>query len=126
MINHIIKALTVSSSITDLIPATNIFPLFRLQGSNLPAITVQLVDSQPEATHDLQQATFTHTVEITIFHEDPESAWTASQEVRKKLDGQALHATLPETSFATQATDVFEITEAFSVSQRYTCYETTT
>lgn len=124
MINYVIKALTQTSSVTDLIPAQNIFPLFRLQGQSLPAITVQLVDTQVEGTHDMVQRTFTHTVEITTFHENPADAWDACVAIRGKLDGTSLHATLPEVRFVTQATDVFEVTEAFSVTQRYTVYET--
>ena len=123
MINFVIAALTATSSVTDIVPANNILPLFRLQKQALPAITVQLVDTQPEQTHDMPMATFTHTVEITVFHEDPSNAWAASVAVRGKLNGADLGGNMKECRFVTQATDVFEITEAFSVTQRYTIFE---
>lgn len=117
MIHHIITRLSASSTITDE-TSTRIFPLFRLQGSDTPAITVQLVGTDPADTKDNTANYETHTVEITIFHTNPASAWSLATASRTQLDGWS-SAEIRGSRFLNQATDVFEATEVFSVSQRY-------
>ena len=124
MINYIISALKATSSVTDIVPADNIFPLFRLQGSSLPAIVVQLVNSVPQDTHDDRFDAWEHELEITTLHESPKSAWRASQQVRLRMSGYSDAANnLEGMRFLNQATDVFEATDVFSVTQRYSIME---
>ena len=124
MINHIISALKATTSVTDICPANNIFPLFRLQGSSLPAVVVQLVNSAPQDTHDGQPDTFEHDVEITSIGENPQQVWRLATNIRLKLQGFAEPAgNLEGMRFINQATDVFEATDVFSVTQRYAVME---
>lgn len=118
MIDTIITALKATTSITDLVPADNIFPLFRLQKSDLPAIVIQLVDTEPVETKDDAFDLDVHTVEITTLTEHPKTAWRTSVKVRQRLQGFATEP-IVQSRFVTQATDVFEATEVHSVTQRY-------
>lgn len=117
MIHHVIQRLSASTTITDE-TGTRIFPLFRLQGSETPAITVQLVGTEPADTKDSTANFESHTVEITVFHTDPASAWTLATASRTQLDGWS-DANVKHARFVNQATDIFEATEVFSVTQRY-------
>lgn len=118
MIDHIITALTSTASVTVYVDADNIFPVFRLQGSTLPAITVQLVGTDPAETKD-GVTMDDHTVEVNIFHDSPRSAWKVATAIRERLEALT-DAEVKEVRFLNQATDVFEATESHSVSQRYT------
>lgn len=121
MINTIITALTSTSSITNLVPADNIFPVFRLQGSTIPAITVQLVDTEPIETKDTDVDLDVNLIEITTFHQSPKSAWRVATTIRQRLQGYAGDDVI-DTRFVTQATDIFESTEVHSITQRYNCH----
>lgn len=117
MIHYVIQRLSDTTTITN-VTATRIFPLFRLQGSTTPAITVQLLASVPADTKDEVSTFEAHTVEITIFHAEPSAAWSLSEASRTQLDGWN-DTNIVESRFINQATDVFEATEVFSVTQRY-------
>ena len=61
-----------------------------------------------------------HTIEVTILEDNPKNAWRTSGRIRSKLDGWSDDTYSIVTSrFENQATDVFEGTDVFSVSQRY-------
>jgi hypothetical protein len=123
MIHHVITRLKAYAPLTAIVKPEQIFPLYRLQGSELPAITVQLVGTEPADTKDRRIDYEMHTVEVTVFSTSPKEAWTASQHARDTLDGWAADAIL-QTRFLNQGTDVFEATEAFSVTQRYQIHMT--
>jgi hypothetical protein len=114
MINYVMTRLEEDSNL----PPS--FPLIALQGAQMPAIVVQLVSTEPIDTHDKLSTIDEHTVEVTILEENPKDAWTASGRVRTKLDGWSdSSAQIITSRFENQATDVFESTDIFSVSQRY-------
>ena len=120
MIDVVISALKSSSSVTTYVDADNIYPLFRLQGGTIPAIVVQLVDTTPVDTHDQAIDMDVHVVELTIFHTNPKGAWKTGEAVRARMESlQDLR--IKETRFITQTTDVFEVQDATSLSQRYEC-----
>ena len=121
MIDQIITALKNTSSVTTFVPADNIFPLIRLQQSDLPAAVVQLVDTEPIDTKDDSFDLDVHTVEVTTIAEHPRTAWRASGQIRLRLQGYT-DTYIIQTRFVTQATDVFEATEVHSVTQRYECH----
>jgi hypothetical protein len=124
MINYIISAMQATSSITNICPAENIFPLFRLQGSSLPACVVQLVATQPMDSHDVETDAMEHDVEITSIGENPREVWRLSESIRLRFQGWSEPAgNLEGMRFLTQATDVFESTDVFSVTQRYSVME---
>lgn len=118
MIHHVIQRLLSSATITDH-TESRVFPLYRLQGSQIPAITVQLAGTDPAETKDSPANFEEHTVEITIFDEDPAAAWSLAIETRNLIDGWS-SADVRAGRFLNQATDIYEATEVFSVSQRYT------
>jgi len=116
--------LKATASVTSYVDADNIFPLFRLQGSTIPAIVVQLVNTTPQDTHDEAFDAFIHEVEITTIGEDPKFVWRASQQVRQKMNNYAnVSGRLSGGRFLNQATDIFEATDVFSVTQRYSIME---
>lgn len=123
MIDIIIEALVNSPSITQYVPADNIFPVFRLQQSTLPAITIQLVGTDPQHTHDTHVDMDINMVEITTFHESPKAAWRVATEIRSRLQGFN-GRDIEDIIFDTQATDIFESTEVHSISQRFECFTT--
>lgn len=123
MIDIIITGLTSTTTITQYVPADNIFPLFRLQKSTLPAITVQLVGTEPQDTHDTKVDMDLNMVEITIFHTSPKSAWRVASAIRDRLEGFAYQEVV-DTRFDTQATDIYEATEVHTITQRYECFTT--
>lgn len=123
MINEIITLLTNTSSVTDQVPAANIFPLFRLQGSTLPAIVIQLLDTDPVYTKDQVSDLDLHTFEITVFGEGPKFVWRTATLVRQRLDTWTGDTTgIDKVRMIAQATDVFEVVDAHSVTQRYECH----
>lgn len=123
MIHLVITRLKAYGPLTAIVKPDEIFPLYRLQGSEIPAITVQLVGTEPAETKDPRIDYEIHTVEITVFSTSPKEAWTASQHARDTLDGWASDP-IKQTRFLNQGTDVFEATEVFSVTQRYTIHMT--
>lgn len=126
MINFIITALKSTGTVTSICPADNIFPLFRLQGSSLPAVVVQLTNSAPMDSHDETQDAFEHDIEITSIGENPQQVWRLATAIRQRLQGYEDAANnLYSMRFLTQATDVFEATDVFSVTQRFAVMEIT-
>lgn len=126
MINEIITVLKSTPALTANIPADNIFPLFRLQGSALPSVVVQLIDTEPVYVKDHALADIDlHTFEITVFAAgSPRNAWRNSVTIRNKLelwDGD--DTGIDRVRMTSQATDVFEVVEAHSVTQRYECHQ---
>lgn len=123
MINLIINALKNDQVVLQYVSADNIYPLFRLQGSDLPAVVIQLVNTTPIDTHDVVTDMDLHTVEITTINLDPQTAWKTSQQIRRSLESNTTISGIDRIRFETQATDVFEVQDAFSVTQRYEMYE---
>ena len=82
MIDTFITTLKDTPAVTTLCPADNIFPLFRLEGSQMPSIVVQLVATDPIDTKDNEPSVDRHTVEVTTFNLSPLSAWKISQQIR--------------------------------------------
>lgn len=124
MINYIIAAMKATSTITNICPANNIFPLFRLQGSTLPAVVVQLVNSTPMDSQDEKLDTMEHDVEITSIGENPSDVWRLGTAIRQRMQGwEDANANLEGMRFISQATDVFEATDVFSVTQRFAVME---
>lgn len=114
MINYVITRLGEDSNIPEA------FPLVALQGAQLPATVVQLVSTEPVDTHDQLSTVDEHTVEVTVLNNSPSEAWASSQLIRAKLDGWTdSSSSIVSSRFENQATDVFEGTDVFSVSQRY-------
>lgn len=121
MIDIIIQALANTQSITQYVPADNIFPVFRLQQSTLPAITIQLMGTDPQHTHDTHVDMDINMVEITTFHESPRQAWKVAGQIRARLEGFS-DGDIVDAIFDTQATDIFESTEVHTITQRYECF----
>lgn len=118
MINLIIDILSGTSSVTDIVPADRIFPLVRLQGSEIPAIVVQLTGGTPVDAKDLPSTMDVDNVQVTAFAVDPATAWAAMEAVRAVLDGYQ-GGYIAESRFVTHASDIFETTEVFSITARY-------
>ena len=123
MINIFINTLKNTPAVTTLVDADNIFPLFRLQGSSMPCIVVQLVQTIPVDTHDQAPSLDTHTVEVTTFHTTPLGAWKIANEIRNAYERFTDSDGIDQIRFVTQATDIFEVTEAHSITQRYECHQ---
>jgi len=117
MIHHVIQRLADSAAVASE-TAGRVFPLFRLQGSDIPAITVQLTGTEPVGTKDRLTDYEVHEVEITYFHDSPKAAWELSVTCRDLLDGWSNNA-IKQSRFVNQATDIYQATEVFTITQRY-------
>lgn len=124
MIDHIITVLKASPGLTQYVPADNIYPLFRLQGASLPAITIQLTDTQPVYTHDMQSDVDMHRFELTIFFEGVRNAFKAGHAVRLVFDHwDGDNSGIDQVRLVGQASDIFEVQDAFSLTQTYECHQ---
>ena len=119
MIHHVINILKADSDVTTYVPANNIFPLVRLQGSQIPAIVLQLVGSEPFDTKDRSPDFDLWRVEITVFNENPKDTWLACLAVRNALDSFAGNDNVRQIRMTNAVSDVFEQIEVFSVTQQY-------
>jgi len=119
MINYVIDRLQDSAGLTAIVDPGDIYPLYRLQQSTVPAIVVQLTGTDPIDTHDAESTQEVHTVEVTVIHTNPKSAWDAAVLVRAQLDGWQTIGPVLFGRFVNQATDIFTATDFFSVTQRY-------
>lgn len=118
MIHLIIQRLKASTDVTDITTADRIFPLIRLQGSQVPALVVQLVGGAPTETKEETSHVDDNLIEITALAKQPAQAWALSQAVRDSLDGYT-SGTLADVRFQTHASDIFESTDVFTITTRY-------
>ena len=118
MINLIIKRLKDTAAVTTITTADRIFPLIRLQGSNVPALVVQLVGGSPTEAKEETSQVDDNLVEVTAFAQEPAQAWALSSAVRDALDGYS-QGYLADVRFQNHASDIFESTDIFSITARY-------
>lgn len=124
MLHHIIDILKADGSVTSYVAADNIFPLVRLQGSELPAVTVQLVSTEPIDTKDRRVDYDEFTVEVTTFFGDPRNAWLTCLAIRSALDNFAGNSDVGQIRMQNMASDVFEGTDVFTFTQQYSVHMT--
>ena len=124
MLHHIIDILKADGTVTSYIAADNIFPLVRLQGSQLPAIVVQLTATEPVDTKDRRVDYDEFTIEITIVHGEPRTAWLSALAVRNALDNFAGNNDVGQIRMINMASDIFEGTEVFTMTQAYAVHMT--
>lgn len=124
MIHHLIDILKADSDVTTYVNASNIFPLVRLQGSQIPAIVLQLVGTDPQDTKDRLVDYDRYTVEITCMHDNPRENWLTCLAVRNALDGYAGDNDLGQVRMTNANSDVFESTEVFTITQQYEVHMT--
>ena len=118
MINHLIDILKATEAVTDITTTSRIFPLIRLQGSEVPALVLQLTGATPNDAKDLPSDLDENSVQVTGFATDPATAWALMEAVRDALDGYS-GGVIAGIRFQTHASDVFETTEVFSITARY-------
>lgn len=118
MIHNLIARLKQDTHVTAITTADRIFPLIRLQGSQVPALVLQLVGATPEDTKDLTSTLDLDVVEITGLAKDPATCWTLMEAVRDSLDGWA-SGYVAEVRFRTHASDIFESSDLFTITATY-------
>lgn len=121
MINLVITILKANGTLTNLVPDTRIYPLIQLQGGTIPAVVVQLTGTAPNDTQDKVSEYDNNAVEVTSIADNPAEAWAISEAVRGALDGYT-GGSIAQIRFTSQATDIFEGTEVFSVTQSYSVH----
>jgi len=124
MLHHIIDILKADATVTSYVAADNIFPLVRLQGSQIPAIVVQLTGTEPIDTKDRRVDYDEFTVEITIVFGNPRTAWLSALAVRSALDNFAGNNDVGQIRMLNMASDIFEGTDVFTFTQAYTVHMT--
>lgn len=124
MIHHIINRLKNDSTLTDLCPASNIYPLIRMQGSTLPAISIQIMNLEPKDTKSQTSNLDRITFHVTAFHDNPREAWAITERIRFLLDGWSDDGAVQESRIRDLASDVFESTEVFSFTQEFEIFMT--
>ena len=120
MINHLITKLKQTTAVVNYTTRDRIFPLIRLQGSQVPAVVLQLVGCTPEDTKDTTSSVEVHVVEVTGLAVTPADCWTLMEAVRDALDGWDGDDTAVQwVRFATHASDVFESSDLFTITATY-------
>lgn len=124
MIHHLINILKNDNDVTTYVSADNIFPLVRLQGSQIPAIVLQLVGTDPQETKDRTPDYDRYTVEITCLHDNPRENWLTCLAVRNALDSFEGNSDLGQVRMTNANSDVFESAEVFTITQQYEVFMT--
>lgn len=119
MIHHLIARLKDTTAVTDITTAARIFPLVRLQGSEVPALVLQLVGADPVDAKDLTDPMDEHRVQITGLAVSPSVTWSLMEAVRGSLEGWG-SAPVVEVRFVTHASDIFESSDLFTITATYT------
>lgn len=119
MIHHLIDILKADSDVTTYVNANNIFPLVRLQGSQIPAIVLQLTGTDPQETKDRTVDYDRYTVEVTSMHDNPRENWLTCLAVRNALDSFDGNADVGQIRMTNANSDVFESTDVFTITQQY-------
>lgn len=121
MIHHLIKHLKLQGGVTQYTTRDRIYPLIRLQGSQVPALVLQLVGCAPEDTKDSTATQDLDVVQITGLAVEPSEVWSLMEEVRTALDGWDGGASdVLAVRFRTHASDVFESSDLFTITATYT------
>jgi hypothetical protein len=118
MIHYLISRLKATSAVTDITTAARIFPLVRLQGSEVPALVLQLVGAEPIEAKDLTSPMDEHRVQITGLAVSPSVTWALMEAVRGSLEGWGADPVV-ETRFVTHASDIFESSDLFTITATY-------
>ena len=124
MIHHLIDILKNDTDVTNLVDGNSIFPLIRLQGSQLPAIVIQLIGSDPQETKDRVVDYDKYIVEITSLQDNPREAWLTCLAVRNALDTFAGNTDVGQIRMQSVVSDVFESTDVFTITQQYEVFMT--
>ena len=120
MIHHLITKLKQTPEVVAYTTRDRIFPLIRLQGSQVPAVVLQLVGCTPEDTKDKTSTVEVNLVEVTGMAVTPADAWGLMEAVRDSLDGWDGGSTAVQwVRFATHASDVFESSDLFTITATY-------
>ena len=69
MINLIIDILKADANITAITTTSRIYPVSRLEGGVIPAIVVQLTNTDPADTHDNTTNMDVHTVQVSVIED---------------------------------------------------------
>lgn len=113
MINLIIDILKADANITAITTTSRIYPVSRLEGGVIPAIVVQLTNTDPADTHDNTTNMDVHTVQVSVIEDRPKEAHALAELCRSALDGYT-GGTIAECRFINQATDVFESIDLYT------------
>jgi hypothetical protein len=118
MINHLIDILKADGAVTAITTAARIFPLARLQGSAVPAVVLQLTNTDPVDTHDAVANLDEHIVQVTAIAATPKSCYDLGEVVRLSLDGY-IGGDISSCRFITQASDIFEADDLFTITMQF-------
>jgi hypothetical protein len=124
MIHHIINILKADADVTSYVASGNIFPLIRLQGSQLPAIVIQLIGADPQETKDRAVDYDKYIIEVTSLQDNPREAWLTCLAVRAALDNFAGNTDIGQIRMQSVVSDVFESTDVFTLTQQYEVFMT--
>jgi hypothetical protein len=113
MINLIIDILKADANITAITTTSRIYPVSRLEGGVIPAIVVQLTNTDPADTHDNTTNMDVHTVQVSVIEDRPKEAHALAELCRSALDGYT-GGVIAECRFINQATDVFESIDLYT------------
>ena len=75
MIGDIISILQAESNVTDLVSSSNIFAIQRKQGTELPAVVVELIDIKTSETKHLSSDLDVITIQVTAYADTPKESY---------------------------------------------------
>lgn len=86
MIGDIISILQAESNVTDLVSSSNIFAIQRKQGTELPAVVVELIDIKTSETKHLSSDLDFITIQVTAYADNPKESYDIADACRLELD----------------------------------------
>ena len=86
MIGDIISILQAESNVTDLVSSSNIFAIQRKQGTELPAVVVDLIDIKTSETKHLSSDLDFITIQVTAYADNPKESYDIADACRLELD----------------------------------------
>ncbi len=104
MIGDIISILQGETHVTDLVSASNIFAIQRKQGTELPAVVVDLIDIKTNETKHLSSDLDFITIQVTAYADNPKESYDIADACRVELDNYV--GTVNSTSYEVRFDDL--------------------
>ena len=86
MIGDIISILQNESTVTSLVPSSKIFAIQRKQGTELPAVVVDIIDIETSETKHRSSDLDFVTIQVVAYHDNPRESFDIADVCRRELD----------------------------------------
>jgi len=121
MIGDIIDILQADATVTSLVASTNIFAIQRKQGTEVPAVVVDLIDINTSETKHLSSDLDFITIQVTAYDDNPRDSFNIAVACRDELDNhvQTIGGVTYEIRFDDLETGIIPGDETFVTIAEY-------